>query len=207
MTPSPRGLGAGWRALAFVGAAGAILHGAAFAASPGTHFEPTLQLQGTRLQLNGAGTRFRSIFKVYDLALYTTRKVGTAEELLALPGPKKLQFTALRELPGTDLGRLFVKGMSENATREQATRHTLSTTRLIEIFSGKSKLMAGDSFAMEYVPGKGTQFVIQGQPQGEPVGDAEFFSMVLNIWFGSSPADRALKDALLGRAASAPAQQ
>jgi len=177
----------------------ALLVATAEAASTGTHFEPTTQLQGTRLQLNGAGTRFRSIFKVYDMALYTTRKVGTPEELLALPGPKKLQFSALRELPGTDLGRLFVKGMSENSTREQVNRHTLSTTRLIEIFSGKSKLMPGDSFAMEFVPGKGTQFVIQGQPQGEPVGDAEFFGMVLNIWFGSSPADRPLKEALLGR--------
>ena len=177
----------------------ALLVATAEAASTGTHFEPTTQLQGTRLQLNGAGTRFRTIFKVYDMALYTTRKVGTPEELLALPGPKKLQFTALRELPGTDLGRLFVKGMSENSTREQVNRHTLSTTRLIEIFSGKSKLMPGDSFAMEFVPGKGTQFVIQGQPQGEPVGDAEFFGMVLNIWFGSSPADRPLKEALLGR--------
>ena len=175
---------------------------AAPAASTGTHFEPAVQLQGTRLQLNGAGTRFRTIFKVYDMALYTTRKVATPEELLALPGPKKLQFTALRELPGTDLGRLFVKGMSENATREQATRHTLSTTRLIEIFSGKSKLLPGDSFAMEFTPGKGTQFVIQGQPQGEPVGDAEFFNMVLGIWFGASPADRPLKDALLGHEAA-----
>ena len=177
----------------------ALLFATADAASTGTHFEPTTQLQGTRLQLNGAGTRFRTIFKVYDMALYTTRKVGTPEELLALPGPKKLQFSALRELPGTDLGRLFVKGMSENSTREQVNRHTLSTTRLIEIFSGKSKLMPGDSFAMEFVPGRGTQFVIQGQPQGEPVGDAEFFSMVLNIWFGTAPADRQLKDALLGR--------
>jgi len=198
MNASTRRVGTGRHLLAAAGTAIALLHGAAFAAPTSTHFEPTLQLQGTRLQLNGSGTRFRSIFKVYDMALYTTRKVGTPEELLALPGPKKLQFTALRELPGTDLGRLFVKGMSENSTREQSTRHTLSTTRLIEIFSGKSKLVPGDSFAMEYVPGKGTQFVIQGQPQGEPVGDAEFFGMVLGIWFGSSPVDRPLKDALLG---------
>ena len=171
-------------------------------AAPSTRFEPTVQVQGTALQLNGAGTRFKAIFKVYDMGLYTTKRVATPEELLALQGPKKLQFTALRELPGTDLGRLFVKGMSENATREQATRHTLSTTRLIEIFSGKSKLLPGDSFAMEFTPGKGTQFVIQGQPQGEPVGDAEFFNMVLGIWFGASPADRPLKDALLGHEAA-----
>ena len=167
-------------------------------AASSTRFEPAAQVAGTKLQLNGSGTRFKAIFKVYDMALYTPRKVGTVEELMALAGPKRLQFTALRELPGTDLGRLFVKGMSDNAPREVTLRHTLSTTRLIEIFSGRSKLAPGDSFAMDYTPGKGTQFFIQGQPQGEPVGDAEFFGLVLGIWFGPSPADRTLKEALLG---------
>ena len=46
-------------------------------------------------------------------------------------------------------------------------------------------------------------FFIAGQPQGTPVGDAEFFGMVLNIWVGDSPADYALKAALLGQEAPA----
>jgi len=170
----------------------------AIAANTATKFEPVMEVKGTKLQLNGAGTRYKAIFKVYDMGLYTTKKVGTPEELLALPGPKRLQFTALRDLPGTDLGRLFVKGLAENSPNDLVQKHTLSTTRFIEIFSGKSKLVAGDSFAMDYTPGKGTQFYITGQPQGEPVGDDEFFTMVLKIWVGSSPADRGLKDALLG---------
>ena len=167
-------------------------------ATPSTKFEPTLQVQGTKLVLNGAGTRYKAIFRVYDMGLYTTEKVTTPEKLLALPGPKRLQFTALRELPGTDLGLLFIKSMSENTPKEIVQKHSISTSRLIEIFSGRSKLMPGDSFAMDYLPGKGTQFFIAGLPQGEPVGDAEFFSMVLKIWVGNSPADSLLKDALLG---------
>lgn len=174
-----------------------LLMGGALAA-PSTKFEPTMQVQGTALQLNGAGTRYKAFFKVYDLGLYTQKKVNTPEALLALPGPKRLQFTALRELPSTDLGRLFIKGMSENSPKETVQKHTLSSARLIEVFSGKSKLLPGDTFAMEFLPGKGTQFYIQGQPQGAPVGDAEFFTMVLKIWVGSSPADNMLKDALLG---------
>ena len=63
----------------------ATLHAAALAAPTGTRFETSAQVASTRLQLNGAGTRFKAIFKVYDMALYTTRKVGTPEELLALP--------------------------------------------------------------------------------------------------------------------------
>jgi hypothetical protein len=167
-------------------------------AAPSTKFEPTAQLQGTPLQLNGAGTRYKAVFKVYDMALYTTKKTSTPEELLALPGPKRLQFVALRELPGTDLGLLFIKSMSENTPKETVQKHSISTSRLIEIFSGRSKLMPGDSFAMDYLPGKGTQFYIVGKPQGDPVGDAEFFGMVLKIWVGPSPADSNLKDALLG---------
>lgn len=160
-------------------------------------FEPTAQLGGSALLLNGKGTRVRLVFKAYDMALYTTKRATTPAELLALPGPKRLQFTALRELQGTDLGRLFLRGMGDNTPSQQMTRHTLSTTRLIEIFSGKPKLAAGDTFAMDFVPGKGTQFYIQGQPQGEPVGDDEFFTLVLRIWFGDSPADTQLRDALL----------
>ena len=54
------------------------------------------------------------------------------------------------------------------------------------------------SFAMEFVPGKGTTFYILGKPQGAPVGDDEFFQMVMRIWVGDSPADSQLRDALLG---------
>lgn len=169
------------------------------AASVSSTFVPTHVVQGTTLSVNGMGTRYRAIFKVYDLALYTQSKVTTPEALLALPGPKRLSFVALRDMPGTDLGLAFIKGLNSNSSPELVQKHTASSTRLIDIFSGKPKLVNGDTFAMEYIPGKGTTFYIQGQPQGAPVGDAEFFSMVLKIWVGPAPADFKLKDALLGQ--------
>jgi hypothetical protein len=183
------------RTAALIAGTALCLH--ATAATTVNKYEPTAQLGGSTLQLNGKGTRVRLVFKAYDLGLYTTRHASTPAELLALPGPKRLQFVALRDLPGTDLGRLFLRGISDNAPSAQLTRHTLATTRLIEIFSGKAKLVAGDTFAMDFIPGKGTQFYISGQAQGEPVGDDEFFTLVLRIWFGDSPADVTLRDALL----------
>lgn len=178
-------------------AAALIVHGAAVGAPTSTRFEPFTEVGGTGLVLNGKGTRYRLAFKVYDLALYTTRRVTTPAELLAQPGPKKLHFVALRELSGTDLGRLLLRGMSDNTSSLQMNRHTLATTRLIEVFSGKDKMLPGESFAMEFVPGKGTTFYIQGQPQGAPVGDDEFFTLVLRIWFGDASTDPQLRDALL----------
>lgn len=167
----------------------------AYAASP---FEPVQTVQGTELQLNGAGTRYKAFFKVYDLALYSGRKVKTLEDLIALPGPKRLNFVALRDIPGTDLGLSFIKGLSNNSSPEQIRKQTPSSTRLIEIFSGRAKLASGDTFAMEYVPGKGTTFFIKGVAQGAPVGDDEYFGMILRVWLGQVPVDFKLKDALLG---------
>ena len=174
------------------------LHAAALAAPTQTRFEPSVQVAGTKLQLNGTGTRFKAIFKVYDMALYTPRKVRTREELMALSGATRMQFTALRELSTTDLGLLFLRGMAENTSRELIEKHALSGSRLNEALSGRSKLSPGDTFTLDFIPGKGTQFYIQGQPQGTPVGDAEFFGMVLSIWFGPHPADRLLERSLLG---------
>lgn len=160
-------------------------------------FEPQTQVQGTTLQLNGEGIRYRAFFKVYEMALYLPRKASTVEEVVAMPGPKRLSFVALRDIPGTDLGVQFIKGLSNNSSQDSIRRHTPNSTRLIEIFSGKAKLSPGDTFAMEYQPGVGTTFFIQGQRQGAPVGDAEFFEMVLKVWLGAVPADFKLKDALL----------
>lgn len=171
----------------------------ASAAPTTASFDTAAEVAGTKLLLNGKGTRTRFAFKVYDMALYTPKKVGTPAELLALPGPKRLMFVAQRELPGTDLGRLFLRGMTANATQAQMTRHAQSSTRLIDVFSGRPKLNPGESFAMEFEPGKGTTFYIMGKAQGAPVGDDEFFGLVLRIWFGDSPADADLRDALLDR--------
>lgn len=161
-------------------------------------FDPLMTVASTRLIMNGHGSRKKAYFWMYDLALYLPGKAYTAEKAMAMEGPKVLSFVARRDLPGGDLGRLFVKGMGQNTSADAMQRHVKDVTRLIEVFTGKSMLHPGDDFRMEYVPGKGTTFYILGEPQGAPVGDAEFFGMALGIWLGSDPADQKLKDALLG---------
>ena len=71
-------------------------------------------------------------------------------------------------------------------------------SRLIEVFSVRSRMAPGGTFAMEFHPDKGTVFFLENQQQGAAVGDAEFFNMALKIWVGGSPVEPLLKDALLG---------
>jgi hypothetical protein len=65
-------------------------------------------------------------------------------------------------------------------------------------------LTAGESFAVEWVPGTGTVILVNGKAEGQPIKEPEFYSALMKIWFGKSPADAQLKEALLGKAAATP---
>jgi hypothetical protein len=167
----------------------------------GVKFEPTLQVGGTRLQLNGAGVRYKAIFKVYAAGLYLSAKAITTEAVLSASGPRYLQIVMLREIDANELGKLFTRGMEQNAPREDFSKSIAGIMRMSDIFSGRKKLLPGDSFAVEWVPGTGTIILINGKQAAEPIKEPEFYSSLMKIWLGNSPADAALKDALLGKTA------
>ena len=170
----------------------------------GVKFEPSVQVGGTKLQLNGAGVRYKAIFKVYAAGLYLSTKAASPEAALAAPGPKLLQIVMLREIDGNELGKLFTKGMEQNVAREDFSKSIPGILRMSDVFSTRKKLAAGESFALEWVPGSGTIIIVNGKPAGEPIKEPEFYASLMKIWLGNSPADSALKEALLGKAAKVP---
>jgi hypothetical protein len=73
-----------------------------------------------------------------------------------------------------------------------------------QIFSDQKKLLAGDVFTIDWLPGTGTVITVKGVAQGEPFKEPEFYNALMRIWLGHTPADWKLKDALLGRAPTSP---
>jgi len=164
----------------------------------GVKYEPTAQVGGRALQLNGAGIRYKAVFKVYTAGLYLNAKANTPEEVFANPGAKRLHIQMLRDIDGNELGKLFTKGMEQNASREEFSKAINGVLRIADIFATKRNLSTGENFSIDWLPGKGSQIFVNGKPQGEPVKEAEFYNVLLKIWLGKSPADDQLKDALLG---------
>lgn len=164
----------------------------------GVKFSQTVALGSSTLQLNGAGTRFKAIFKVYAAALYLPVKVNTPEAVLATTGPKRMQVVMLRDIDANELGKLFTRGMEDNSTREEFAKAIAGTLRLADMFAARKKLLTGEQFTIDYLPGRGTQISINGQPEGAPIKEPEFFNALMRIWLGKSPADALLKNALLG---------
>ncbi len=169
----------------------------------GVKFDNTLQVGAATLQLNGAGVRYKAVFKVYAAGLYLSTRATTPEAVLGAPGPRLLQIVMLRDIDGNELGKLFTKGMEQNAPREDFSKSINGIMRMSEVFSSRKKLLAGESFAVEWVPGSGTLILVNGKPSGEPVKEPEFYSSLMKIWLGQFPADASLKEALLGRGKAA----
>ena len=173
----------------------------------GIKYPPTATAGSSTLLLNGAGIRYRFVVKVYTAGLYLQTKAATAEAVLAAPGPKRLHIVMLRDIDGNELGRLFTRGMQDNAPREEFSKSIPGTLRIAEIFAAKKRLSNGESFTVDWTPGQGTSISINGKAQGEPIKEPEFFSALLRIWLGQQPADAGLKASLLGRAAAEPGSQ
>jgi len=167
----------------------------------GVRYDETLDLRGSKLQLNGAGTRYKAVFKVYTAALYLPRKAGTTEEILAIPGAKRMSVTMLRDIDSGELGKLFARGMEDNMDRTAFSKLIPGVLRMSQLFSDIKGLKAGDGFTLDWVPGAGTIVSVKGVQQGEPFKEPEFFAAIMRIWLGPVPADWKLKEALLGKPA------
>lgn len=171
----------------------------------GVKYPATATLGGSTLVLNGAGIRYKFVVKVYTAGLYLASRADTTEAVLALPGPKRMHVVMQRDIDANELGRLFTRGMEDNAPREEFVKSIPGTIKLGEVFAARKRLAAGDAFFVDHVPGVGTTIVVNGRALHEPIKEPEFFASLLRIWLGPKPADGGLKEALLGREVKAPA--
>jgi len=165
----------------------------------GVKLDERITLTGSPLMLNGAGIRYKAVFQVYTAALYLGQKADTPEAVLGAPGPKRMAITMLRDIDSAELGKLFSRGMEDNMERSEFAKLIPGVMRMSEVFSKHKKLLAGETFVLDWIPGTGTVLTVKGQVEGEPFKEPEFFNALMRIWLGPNPADWQLKDALLGK--------
>lgn len=165
----------------------------------GVKYEEAAELAGNKLALNGAGIRTKVIFKVYTAGLYLPKKAATPEEVLSQTGAKRISLTMLRDVDADEFGAAFAKGIEENNDAAALARLAPSIQRMNRIFAEHKKLATGDAIVIDWVPGAGTLISVKGAAQGEPIREPEFYTALLRIWLGPAPADRSLKEALLGK--------
>ena len=164
----------------------------------GVKVEDAVTVSGTKLQLNGAGIRYKGPFKVYVGDLYTTRRVSSLDDLIAAPGPKRLSMTFLRDINSTEFGKLLTRGMEDNVSKQELSKIIPGMIKMGDIFAANKSFAPGDVCSLEWDPAKGLSVYAKGKLQAEPFKDPAFYRALMSIWFGNTPADWKLKDELLG---------
>lgn len=164
----------------------------------GVKLEDRAVVDGSPLLLNGAGIRYKAVFKVYTAGLYLSQKSATTDEVLNAPGPKRMVITMLRDINSSELGKLFSRGIEDNMDRNAFSKLVPGVIRMSQVFSDHKELKEGETFMLDWVPGTGTILTVKGQVEGAPFKEPEFFNALMRIWLGPRPADWKLKEALLG---------
>lgn len=163
----------------------------------GVKLDDNLQIANTDLKLNGAGIRYKAIFKVYVAGLYLKEKKTSVPEILALPGPKRVTLVMLRGLSNEDFGRGFITGIQQNTEKAEKAKLISQFVRFGEMFASVPELKKGDILICDWLPGVGTVMSLNGKQMGEPFLDVAFYNAILRIWLGEKPVDSSLKKILM----------
>ncbi|KQV90064.1 lipoprotein transmembrane [Massilia sp. Root351] len=171
----------------------------AFAADvAGVKFDETIAVNGATLKLNGAGLRTKVIFKVYALGLYLPEKKSTVAEILAAEGPRRVKIVVLRELTSDEFGKAFMSGLNDNTDAAERAKLVPQTKQFGEMFAMFPALKKGDVLTVDWIPGTGSQVMLNGKNVGGTLPDVAFYNAILRIWLGDKPVDSSLKPQLLG---------
>ena len=161
----------------------------------------TIDLAGQKLQRNGAGIRYKAIFKVYSAALYLEKPVTSLEEISKLKGPKRVTVTMLRTINSAEMGKLLTRGIQDNMDPNQFSKLIPGVMRMSDVYTRNKELKPGEYFSLDWIPGKGMVLSVNGIPDPAEFPEPEFYQAMLGMWLGPRAADGRLKQALLGQPA------
>jgi Chalcone isomerase-like len=184
--------------MGLVGSMAAVSAGAQPAEMEGQKFEPTVQVGGQTLNLNGVGLRRRAIFKVYVAGLYVPQKSTNPATLINDKGARRVSLRMLRDVDAGSFIDSFNDGLKNNLTDAQLTALKPQMDALTATLKSIGEAKKGDAINFDYTPEAGTRISVNDQPRGDPIPGADFFSAVLRIWLGEKPADESLKKGMLG---------
>ena len=164
----------------------------------GIQMDDLVTLNKQNLQLNGAGIRYKAIFKVYAAALYLGARRSTTSDVLAEHGAKRVSLVMLRDVSSEELSNGFLKAMRQNLDADEKAGVMNSMFKLGAMFSGAPELVKGTVVTIDLLPDTGLNVSLNGKKFGEPILDPNLCNALLKIWLGDKPVDSRLKQAMLG---------
>jgi hypothetical protein len=166
---------------------------AAHAASiEGVRFTERVSRDDQILRLRGTALlRYGFVFKVYAAALYLASGVPSERALEDVP--RRLEIEYFRPISAEDFRRAANAVLARNVDPRTLERLRPRIERLHDLYAD---VEAGDRYALTYLPGRGTELAMNGEPLGTIAG-ADFASAYFRIWLGEEPVSESLREDLL----------
>jgi hypothetical protein len=148
-----------------------------------------------KLVLNGAGVRRKLFVDVYVGALYLPERQSDASVVVAQDVPWMISMRFLhKEVARDKLVAAWNDGFAGNTATAELAALQPRITAFNKLFSSVRR---GDTIRLSYIPGTGTHVWLNSQKAGVVQG-ADFQRALLRIWLGEKPADKKLKQTMLG---------
>lgn len=175
---------------------------AMFASAPaqtnagGATLPNTVSFEGEKLILNGAGVREKYWMDMYAGALYLTSKSSDVNEILNGNKPAAIKLHMVSNLITSDKMISAINEGFENSTNGKTQAISAEIGKFISYF--EEKISKEDVFDLVYIPSKGVLIYKNGEQKGI-IKEMEFKKALFGIWLSEKPADKKLKQAMLGK--------
>jgi hypothetical protein len=164
----------------------------------GVKIEDAVKVGDQQLRLNGAGIRYKAIFKVYIAGLYLGAKKTSTSEVLASTGSKRVTLVMLRDVGNEEFGQSFMAGIQKNSEKAERAKLINQLLKFGQMFASIPLLKKGDVITIDWIPDSGTHILLNNKRIIDVIPEPSFYNVLLKIWLGEQPADASLKKQLLG---------
>ena len=160
----------------------------------GATFPTKMKINDKIVVYNGAGLREKYFFDLYVSALYIPKRTNDAQTIIDMDKESAIRLKLLSNKVTRDKFVETVKDGFETSTEGSASKTEIDA--FMKLFS--KEFNEGDDIILIYKPASGVEIYMNGEHLGGAKGLA-FKKALWGIWFGSEPADKDVKKAMLGK--------
>ncbi|WP_111656016.1 chalcone isomerase family protein [Isoalcanivorax indicus] len=175
-----------------------VLSGLAMVALAAEKLPAELDVDGTKLVLNGEGVRNRFFMDIYTAGLYLSETNGNAEEIVQKDAVQAVRL----KITSSRVSRARFIDSIEDGIRKSAgddfPRYAPFIDELREEMDAQDiQINVGDLFGFDYVPGEGTRILRNGEVM-RVIEGLDFKQVLFGIYLGNDPIQDSLKREMLG---------
>jgi hypothetical protein len=154
-----------------------------------------MEYQGSKLTLNGHGTRIKFFMKVYEGSLYLESASNNADEIINNDAPMSIRIDVLSSLVTPEAMKKALNEGLEKSTGKNTTPIMREIEQLNATFN--SDVGSGDFYEFIYLPDSGVH-VLKNSNYIDTIPGVEFKNAFFGIFLSNNPIQKSLKKAMLG---------